>query len=53
MSVRRMFASTRASPGSDFLRETECRSRYQQAAGGLDRHRDRVLLGVAVLGEQV
>lgn len=27
MSVRRMFARTRASPGSDFLRETECRSR--------------------------
>lgn len=25
--VRRMFARTRASPGPDFLRETECRSR--------------------------
>jgi hypothetical protein len=27
--------------------------RDQQAAGGLDRHRDRVLLGVAVFGEQL
>lgn len=35
MSVRRMFARTRASPGSDFLRETACRSRYRAAANGL------------------
>lgn len=35
MSGRRMFARTRASPGSDFLRETACRSRYRAAANGL------------------